>query len=105
MTPCVDFDMEFPIISQPNLWITAMTGHRPFSDLKKGWSPERIAANETHKVGLQSDLIAVDAHVLGPADYTEIPELTDEWFAKAEIHQAGRPVPRGARSRPTPNRP
>ena len=42
-----------------------------------------------------TDLNKVDAHVLGPADYAEIPELTDEWFAKAQLHEAGRPVPRG----------
>ncbi len=42
-----------------------------------------------------TDLDKVDAHVLGPADYAEIPELTDEWFAKAQLHEAGRPVPRG----------
>ena len=43
----------------------------------------------------QTDLSKVDAYVLGPDDYAEIPELTDEWFAKAQLHQAGRPVPRG----------
>ena len=42
-----------------------------------------------------TDLNKVDGHVLGPADYAEIPELTDEWFAKAQLHEAGRPVPRG----------
>jgi uncharacterized protein (DUF4415 family) len=42
-----------------------------------------------------TDLNKVDAYVLGPADYAEIPELTEEWFAKAQPHQAGRPVPRG----------
>ena len=26
-----------------------MSGHRPFSDLKRGWSPERSAANEARK--------------------------------------------------------
>lgn len=26
-----------------------MSGHRPFSDLKKGWSPERLARNEARK--------------------------------------------------------
>ena len=43
----------------------------------------------------QTDLSKVDAYQLGPDDYAEIPELTDEWFAKAQLHQAGRPVPRG----------
>jgi uncharacterized protein (DUF4415 family) len=37
----------------------------------------------------------VDAYVLGPKDYEEIPELTDEWFAKATPHIGGKPIPRG----------
>ena len=37
----------------------------------------------------------VDAYVLGPKDYEEIPELTDEWFAKAQWHVGGVAVPRG----------
>jgi uncharacterized protein (DUF4415 family) len=42
-----------------------------------------------------SDLKAADAHELGEADYVEIPELTDEWFANATVHEAGVPVRRG----------
>ena len=45
------------------------------------------------KRGSATDLNKVDAYELGPEDYAEIPELTDEWFAKAQPHQAGRPVP------------
>ena len=45
-----------------------------------------------------TNLERVDAYKLGPSDYAEIPELTDEWFAKAQPHQAGRPLSRG---RPT----
>lgn len=97
MTYFVDFEGDFPNIHSRNKWINKMTGHRPFADLKKGWSPERLAANETRKAGLRSDLGAVDAYELGPDDYAEIPELTEEWFAKAQPHQAGRPT--------TPNRP
>jgi len=37
----------------------------------------------------------VDAYVLGPKDYEEIPELTEEWFAKATWHIGGKPIPRG----------
>ena len=47
------------------------------------------------KRGSATDLSKVDAYELGPEDYAEIPELTEEWFAKAQLHQAGRPVPRG----------
>lgn len=42
-----------------------------------------------------SDLQKVDAYVLGPKDYEEIPELTDEDFARGEWHIGGVPVKRG----------
>jgi uncharacterized protein (DUF4415 family) len=45
------------------------------------------------KIG--SDMKKVDAYVLGPKDYEEIPELTDEDFARGEWHIGGVPVPRG----------
>ncbi len=47
------------------------------------------------KRGLGSHLDKVDAHVLGPEDYAEIPELTDEWFEKAIPHENGLPLRRG----------
>ena len=37
------------------------------------------------KRATQTDWEKVDAYVLGPKDYEEIPELTDEWFDKAEF--------------------
>ena len=43
----------------------------------------------------RSDLKKVDAYVLGPKDYEEIPELTDDWFRRATFHIGGVPVPRG----------
>ncbi len=43
----------------------------------------------------KSDLEKIDAYVLGPKDYEEIPELTDEWFRHATLHIGGVPVPRG----------
>jgi uncharacterized protein (DUF4415 family) len=48
-----------------------------------------------NKRGLGSDLQKIDAHVLGPDDYAEIPELSDEWFDKAVPHKAGQPLLRG----------
>lgn len=42
-----------------------------------------------------SDLKKIDAYVLGPKDYEEIPELTDEWFKRATWHIGGVPVSRG----------
>ena len=44
---------------------------------------------------LGSDLAKVDAYVLGPKDYEEIPELTSEDFARAALHIGGVPVKRG----------
>jgi uncharacterized protein (DUF4415 family) len=42
-----------------------------------------------------TDLEKFDAHVIQPEEYKDIPELTDEWFAKATLHIGGKPVPRG----------
>ena len=40
---------------------------------------------------LGSDLQRVDAHVIGPDEYDELPELTDEMFARLVFKKAGRP--------------
>jgi uncharacterized protein (DUF4415 family) len=42
-----------------------------------------------------SDLAKVDAHEITPEEYEEIPELTEEWFARAQLHIGGVPVKRG----------
>ena len=47
--------------------------------------------NESKRV-LGSDLDKVDAHVIQPEEYEEIPELNDEWFLQAVEHEGGRPV-------------
>jgi uncharacterized protein (DUF4415 family) len=47
------------------------------------------------KRALGSDLEKADTHVIQPNEYEEIPELGDEWFAKAEPHEGGKPVRRG----------
>ncbi len=39
-----------------------------------------------------SDLAKSDAYELGDADYAEVPELDDAWFAKAVPHKNGRPL-------------
>jgi uncharacterized protein (DUF4415 family) len=44
---------------------------------------------------LKSDLGKVDAHALTEAEYDEIPELTEEWFATADVHRNGKLVKRG----------
>jgi uncharacterized protein (DUF4415 family) len=56
-------------------------------------SGKKRATARSSKIG--SDLNKVDAYVLGPKDYEEIPELTDEWFRHATLHIGGVPVPRG----------
>lgn len=37
-----------------------MNGHRPFSDLMKGFSPERLARNEARKAKLTDELISLE---------------------------------------------
>jgi uncharacterized protein (DUF4415 family) len=44
---------------------------------------------------LGSDLAKVDAYVLGPDDYAEIPEISDEMFARGVLMKNGRPLRRG----------
>jgi len=40
---------------------------------------------------LKSDLAWVDAHRIKPAEYRELPELTDEMLARAVVWKGGRP--------------
>jgi uncharacterized protein (DUF4415 family) len=40
---------------------------------------------------LGSDLKRVDAHVIKPEEYEELPEMTDEMFARTVFKKAGRP--------------
>lgn len=37
-----------------------MTGHRPFSALKKDWNPERKAANAMRKAKLHAELVSLE---------------------------------------------
>ena len=43
----------------------------------------------------RTDLARVDAHVIGPEEYDELPELTDAMMARADHHVGGRLVRRG----------
>jgi uncharacterized protein (DUF4415 family) len=47
------------------------------------------------KRGTATDLAKLDAHVIGPDEYEDVPELTDEWFEKADAHEGGKLVRRG----------
>ena len=40
---------------------------------------------------LGSDLARVDAHVIQPHEYEDLPELTDEMLARGKINKGGRP--------------
>jgi uncharacterized protein (DUF4415 family) len=46
------------------------------------------------KRSIGSDLAKVDAHVITPTEYNEIPELTDNDLARGVPHIGGRPVTR-----------
>ena len=48
-----------------------------------------------HSGPTKAQLKKIDDYVLGPKDYAEIPELTDEWFERGVWHIGGKPVPRG----------
>lgn len=58
-----------------------------------------------NKHALGSDLSKVDAHVITPEEYEEIPELTGEWFAKADLHDGTRLVRRGRPHKEAPKVP
>ncbi len=55
--------------------------------------PSAMTSKRRKPIG--SDLKKVDAYVLSPKDYEEIPELTDEWFRHATLYVGGVPVSRG----------
>ncbi len=45
----------------------------------------------TSRRTLGSDLKRVDAHVIKPHEYEELPELTDALLARAVVNKGGRP--------------
>jgi len=51
-------------------------------------SAKRTASRRSSK----SDLARVDAHVVKPEEYDELPEVTDEMLARATIKKGGRPL-------------
>ncbi len=40
---------------------------------------------------LKSDLTKVDAHLIRPQEYKELPELTDRMLSRAVVNKGGRP--------------
>ena len=49
-----------------------------------------MSKSASHRT-LSSELKRVDAHVVQPEEYEELPELTDEMLARAVFKKAGRP--------------
>jgi uncharacterized protein (DUF4415 family) len=41
---------------------------------------------------LKSELARLDAHVVAPQEYEELPELTEDMLARAKVNKGGRPV-------------
>jgi uncharacterized protein (DUF4415 family) len=41
---------------------------------------------------LKSDLARVDAHMIQPEEYAELPELTEEMLTRAKVNKGGRPA-------------
>ncbi|MDV7402068.1 BrnA antitoxin family protein, partial [Arthrospira platensis SPKY1] len=41
---------------------------------------------------MKSDLKRVDAHNIGPDEYDELPELTEDMLVRAQVNKGGRPV-------------
>lgn len=60
-----------------------MTANRPATPLSSG------------EVMGETDLAKVDAHVIRPEEYEDLPELTDDMLAGADLHVGGRLVRRG----------
>ena len=61
---------------------------------KKRASVRSSAADKSPVADLPagSDMAKVDAHLIRPEEYDELPELTDEMFARARFSKGGRPI-------------
>jgi hypothetical protein len=49
----------------------------------------------TKKRDIGSDLERIDRHVVQPHEYEEIPELTDDFFERADHYRGGKLIRRG----------
>lgn len=49
------------------------------------------ASKRASAPSLGSDLKRVDRHVIQPAEYDELPELTDDVFTRGVVNKGGRP--------------
>ena len=50
------------------------------------------AKKRVSRRSLKSDLARVDAHVVEPREYAELPQLTKEMLGRATVKKGGRPV-------------
>jgi uncharacterized protein (DUF4415 family) len=41
---------------------------------------------------LQSDVLRVDAHLIQPEEYDDLPEMDEAMLARAQVKRGGRPV-------------
>ena len=49
--------------------------------------------------GVKSNLRKVDRHVITEEEYKEIPELTEEFFEKAQMYEGDKPISRRTRGK------
>lgn len=49
-----------------------------------------VSENTSNRTS-KSSLAQVDAHAIAPAEYDELPELTDEMLSRAVVRRGGRP--------------
>ena len=49
------------------------------------------ASKRASRRSLGSDLTKVAAHVIQPAEYEELPELTEDMLARGHVNKGGRP--------------
>lgn len=47
-------------------------------------------------INIGSDLNKIDAHVITADEYEEIPELTDVFFERSNVHQCGKLIRKGS---------
>lgn len=59
------------------------------------------AKKRASKTNWKSDFAKVDAHVIQPDEYDELPELTDAMIARGKVMRAGRPVSKNPRRQVT----
>ncbi len=67
--------------------------------LKKIFGSEK-RMNEKY-AGLKSNLATVDAHIITPEEYEEIPELPPAFFAEGTRYRNGKPVQRDGQQKPS----